>query len=121
MKTILLIDNDHTVIENVTELLENYGYHVIGATESQAGIREARDKAPDLILCDIILPLVDGFGVLSALKDDPVTRDIPFIFLSALSSDAFYNRSQDMGAIDLIEKPFSMRQLLQSVQMALGD
>lgn len=116
-----MIDNDPIVIENVTELLEDFGYRVISTEDSQKGIQMARSDAPDLVVCDILLPVVDGFGVLETLKESADTKDIPFVFLSALDSEVLQRRSLEMGALELIQKPFSMRYLLQVVRQALGD
>ena len=83
MKTILLIEDDRALRENTEELLELSGYSMITAPNGKIGIQLAKEKLPDIIVCDIMMPEVDGYGVLKDLSSDEKTKHIPFIFLSA--------------------------------------
>jgi len=81
MKTILLIEDDTALRENTAELLELSDYEVLTAPNGRVGVEKAKKQTPDIIVCDIMMPELDGYGVLEALSYDTVTNQIPFIFL----------------------------------------
>ncbi|SFM71198.1 cAMP-binding domain of CRP or a regulatory subunit of cAMP-dependent protein kinases [Chitinophaga sp. YR627] len=119
MPTILLIeDNDH-VRENTAEILELANYKVLTAPEGKTGIRLAEEHKPDLIICDLTMPILDGFGVLHLLSKKPELSYIPFIFLTARSERADIRKGMDMGADDYITKPFDPLELLNSIERRL--
>ena len=88
MKKILLIEDDVTVRENTAELLELSNYEVVTAPDGKKGVDKAKEEIPDIIVCDIMMPELDGYDVLSRLSEDPTTKGIPFIFLSAKTEQA---------------------------------
>ncbi len=119
MKTILLIDDDAEMLANTEELLELEGYRVATAASGPSGVELARKLAPDLVLCDVAMPQLDGFGVLRTLGQEPGTAAIPFIFLSARSERSDVRKGMELGADDYLTKPFTARELLDSVETRL--
>jgi CRP/FNR family cyclic AMP-dependent transcriptional regulator len=115
MKEILLIDDDPDMRQNTSEILELEGYRVIKAENGERGVELARLEAPDLVLCDIAMPELDGYGVLRALGQEIRTAGLPFIFLSAKADRADVRKGMDLGADDYLTKPFTARELLDSV------
>lgn len=119
MKKILVIEDETSVRENLVELLKSEDYLPIEARDGEEGVRAAWDTLPDLILCDINMPRLDGFGVLSRLRRDPTTATIPFIFLSARVEREDMRRGMSLGADDYIMKPFTIDDVLSAVQLRL--
>ena len=115
MKNILLIEDNLEIRENITEILELDGYLVIVATDGGMGHALATEKIPDLILCDIMMPVLNGYEVLKELKQNPLTSKIPFIFISASTEKKDIQVGLDMGASAYIRKPFEMEELLHAV------
>lgn len=115
MKTILLIEDNPDIRENAAEILELSNYRVLVAENGKLGLEMALQHHPDLILCDIMMPVLDGYGVLHALQRNEHTRNTPFIFLTAKTERMDYRKSMDMGADDFITKPFSGTELLNAV------
>jgi len=121
MKGIIVLIEDNTdVRENIAEILELDGYEVHAATNGKEGVRLVRDQNPDLVICDIMMPELDGYGVLHMLNRDPKTAHIPFIFLTAKSEREDFRKGMNLGADDYITKPFEELQLLDAVQMRLN-
>lgn len=119
MKKILLIEDNEELRENTAELLELSGYSVEQAPNGKEGVRKAREVKVDLIICDIMMPEMDGYGVLFALSKDPELVRIPFIFLTAKSDRSDFRRGMNMGADDYIAKPFNDIELLDAVESRL--
>jgi|SRR5690554_6814256 len=120
MKTILLIEDDTALRENTAELLELSGYKVITAPNGKNGIEIARQHLPNIIICDIMMPEVDGYGVLEAVTSDDTTRHIPFIFLSAKTEHKEIRKGMDLGADDYLTKPFDEDELMSAVESRLA-
>ncbi|WP_300436865.1 response regulator [Christiangramia sp.] len=120
MKNILLIEDDITVRENTAELLELSDYEVATAANGRQGIDKARASHPDIIVCDVMMPEVDGYGVLEALSNDPETANIPFIFLSARTEHKDIRKGMDLGADDYLTKPFDEEDLLSAIESRLA-
>lgn len=120
MKKILLIEDDVTVRENTAELLELSNYKVITASDGKKGVAKAKEEIPDIIVCDIMMPELDGYGVLSSLSKDSATSGIPFIFLSAKTEHKDVRRGMDLGADDYLTKPFEEEDLLSAVESRLA-
>ncbi len=120
MKTILLIEDDVVLRENTAELLELSNYKVIIAPNGKVGISSAKTENPDIIICDIMMPEVDGYGVLEALAHDDKTKHIPFIFLSAKTEHKEIRKGMDMGADDYLTKPFDEEELLSAIESRLA-
>lgn len=119
MKKILVIEDETSVRQNLVELLCAENYQPIEACDGEEGVRLAWDALPDLILCDINMPRLDGFGVLSRVSRDPATAAIPFIFLTARVERADLRRGMSLGADDYITKPFSINDVLTAVEKRL--
>lgn len=119
MKTILLIEDNLEMRENTAEILELAKFKVITAQNGKEGVKLADSKKPDLIICDIMMPELDGYGVLHMLGKDPVTASIPFIFLTAKAEKGDYRKGMGMGADDYLTKPFDDTELLNAVETRL--
>jgi len=119
MKTILLIEDNTDVRENTAEILELASYKVLQAENGKIGVEMAQKNMPDLIICDIMMPVLDGYGVIHLLNKSAVTASIPFIFLTAKSERPDYRKGMEMGADDYITKPFDDVELLRAVESRL--
>ncbi|HEY9665200.1 MAG TPA: response regulator [Coleofasciculaceae cyanobacterium] len=115
MKKILVIEDEIFIRENLIELLEIEGFEAIGAENGTQGVQLAKERQPDLILCDVMMPELDGYGVLSALREDTVTAMIPFMFLTASADRSNLQRIREMGMNDYILKPFNVDQFLSAI------
>jgi len=120
MKRLLLIEDDVILRENTAELLELSDFEVITAPNGKIGIELAKHQLPDIVVCDIMMPEVDGYGVLEALAQDVATRYIPFIFLSAKTERKDVRKGMDMGADDYITKPFTEDELISAIDSRLA-
>ncbi|MCC3156027.1 response regulator [Hymenobacter sp. 15J16-1T3B] len=120
MKTILLIEDHEPMRENTAEILELAGYRVVQAADGKRGVELARSAVPDLVMCDVMMPELDGFGVLHILHQDPTTTDIPFLFLTAKAGHDDLRRAMNAGADDYLTKPFDDTVLLDAVAMRLS-
>ncbi len=116
MKKILLIEDNPEIRENTSEILELDGYQVIAAENGKIGIEIAIRELPDLIICDIMMPVLDGYSVLHLLSKNPDTENIPFIFLTAKADRGDYRKGMEMGADDYITKPFEDVELLNAIE-----
>jgi DNA-binding response OmpR family regulator len=119
MKKILLIDDNMELRENTAEILELANYKVITATNGKAGVEATLREAPDLIICDIMMPELDGYGVLHLLQKNPAARNTPFIFLTAKTEHKDLRKGMESGADDYITKPFTGIELLSAVESRL--
>ncbi len=119
MKKILVIEDEAPIRENILELLEAEDFEGFGAENGLAGIQLARANQPDLILCDLMMPEMDGYSVLTQLRADPVTASIPFIFLTALSNRTHLRTGMELGADDYLTKPCTPDELLRAIQTRL--
>ncbi|MBK8020109.1 MAG: response regulator [Chloroflexi bacterium] len=120
MTTVLVIEDESVLRREVVDLLTFEGYDVVEAADGREGLREALLHLPDLIISDILMPNLDGHGVLRGLRANPTTRDIPFIFLTAKSNtydDA--GKSQDLGVCAFVSKPFTFNELVEAIQACL--
>ena len=116
MKKILLIEDNTDIRENTAEILSLSNYKVIMAENGKAGVELALKEKPDLIICDIMMPVLDGYGVLHMLHKNPEVKHTPFIFLSAKAERTDVRRGMELGADDYITKPFSGTELLNAVE-----
>lgn len=119
MKKILVIEDNTAVRENIAEILELSSYNVITAEDGMMGIKQVLLTKPDLILCDIAMPEMDGYGVLHMLRRNPDVKHTPFIFLTAKTERSDFRAAMEQGADDFITKPFSATELLQAVESQL--
>jgi CRP-like cAMP-binding protein/ActR/RegA family two-component response regulator len=116
---ILLIEDNAEMAENISCILELAHYNVICAPNGKVGVDMAQHKHPDLILCDIMMPELDGYGVIHILGNDPDTASIPFIFLTAKSDKGDFRLGMNLGADDYIVKPFDGLDLLKVIEVRL--
>ncbi|MEG4912948.1 MULTISPECIES: response regulator [unclassified Microcoleus] len=119
MAKILVIEDEEAIRENILELLEAENFEGIGAINGKVGIKLAIEKIPDLILCDMMMPEVDGHGVIKALRSEPLTATIPFIFLTAKADKVDVRRGMELGADDYITKPCTPQELLKAIAIRL--
>lgn len=119
MKKILVIEDNDAIRENTAEILELANYKVFTAGNGKTGIETAFRERPDLIICDIMMPLLDGYGVLHLLRNNPATRNTPLIFLTARSEKADMRMGMEQGADDYITKPFEETELLHAIESRL--
>jgi CheY-like chemotaxis protein len=119
MKSILVIEDHQEVMENIGEILELAGYDVHLAPDGKRGIELATRHLPDLILCDVMMPELDGFGVLKIIRANDRTQNIPFIFLTAKSEKEDFRKGMGLGADDYIAKPFDDVDMLRTIEMRL--
>jgi DNA-binding response OmpR family regulator len=119
MKRILLIEDNKDMRENTSEILSLSGYDVLTAKNGKEGVELAIAEKPDLIICDIMMPVLDGFGVLHALSKNEAASSIPFIFLTAKAEKSDLRKGMEMGADDYLTKPFDDIELLNAVETRL--
>jgi CheY-like chemotaxis protein len=119
MSRILVIDDNTDIRENTAEILSLAGYETHTAENGKKGIEAAIKQKPNLIICDIMMPELDGYGVLHLLKKNPETENIPFIFLTAKAERNDFRKGMEMGADDYITKPFDDLELLKAVEIRL--
>ena len=115
MKTILVIEDEREVRENVAEILKLEDFNVITAEDGSIGVQLARKYRPDLILCDIMMPHLDGYGAIAALRQQETTATIPLIFLTAKAERRDLRRGMELGAHDYLTKPFTPKELRNAV------
>lgn len=117
--TIMVIEDNAAIRGNVVEILEMAGYIVLSADNGKTGVDLIFEQTPDVILCDIMMPELDGYGVLYLLNKNPVTSHIPFIFLTAKAEHIDLRKGMEMGADDYLTKPFDHIELLNAVESRL--
>ncbi|MGZ5245590.1 MAG: response regulator, partial [Flavitalea sp.] len=119
MKKILVIDDNTDIRENTAEILDLAGYKTLTAENGKRGVEIALLEKPDLIVCDIMMPDLDGYGVLHLLKKNSDTENIPFIYLTAKTERGDFRKGMEMGADDYITKPFDDLELLRAIEIRL--
>ncbi|TGE24817.1 response regulator [Hymenobacter aquaticus] len=120
MKTILLIEDNELIRENTAEILELSGYHVLTAENGKIGVERALATKPDLVVCDIMMPVLDGYGVLQIFNQNPQLAGVPFIFLTAKTERTDQRRGMELGADDYLTKPFDEAELLSAISGRLN-
>ncbi|MBS1947862.1 MAG: response regulator [Bacteroidetes bacterium] len=119
MKKILVIDDNDMIRDNITEMLSLANYKTFSAANGKEGVEIALREKPDLIICDIMMPVLDGYGVLYMLQKNKSVQSIPFIFLTSKSDKTDFRKGMEMGADDYITKPFDSIELLNAVESRL--
>src|SRR5262245_28137415 len=115
MKKILVVEDEAQMRKNMELILKHEGFAVVSAADGGQGIVLAKRELPDLILCDVMMPEVDGYGVLGALRAERATETIPFIFLTAKSDATEVRAGMNLGADDYLTKPVSVDDLLGAI------
>ena len=119
MKRILVIEDEPEMRRNITALLRYYDYEPIAAENGRAGVEAIRREKPDLILCDVMMPELDGYAVLQALQSDAALARIPFIFLTAKGEKEDLRSGMNLGADDYLTKPVANADLIQAIETRL--
>jgi CRP-like cAMP-binding protein len=119
MKKILLIEDNIDMRENIAEILELANFEVLTAENGKKGVELAKKELPNLIICDIMMPKLDGYGVIHILSRNPDTAGIPFIFLTAKSDKSDIRKGMNLGADDYLTKPFEEMELLDAIESRL--
>jgi len=119
MIKILVIEDEVLLRANTVQILAFEDFHTIEAENGLLGVQLAQEQLPDLILCDVMMPELDGYGVLVALRQNPLTSAIPFIFTTAKASHADLCQGMELGADDFLSKPFSADELLAAISTQL--
>ena len=120
MTTILLIEDNDVIRNNTAEILTLTGYGVQTAENGKVGVEKALENRPDLVICDIMMPVLDGYGVLHIFNRNPQLSGIPFIFLSAKIERSDFRKGMDLGADDYLTKPFEESELLSAIEGRLS-
>jgi signal transduction histidine kinase len=115
MKKILVIEDDRSIRESILSLLQGSGFDAIAAENGKVGVQAARKHLPDLIVCDVVMPELDGYGALAALRQQPETATIPFIFLTSMSERDHFRQGMELGADDYLTKPCTSEELLKAI------
>ena len=115
MKKILIIEDEGDTRDMFVEALVEEGFEAFGAKNGQVGIHQTLEYHPDLIICDVTMPDLDGYQVLTTLRQTASTATIPFIFMSALSDEAERHKAMQLGADDYLSKPCTVEQLLEAI------
>lgn len=116
MKKILVIEDNADILENIAEMLQLANYDVLVAPDGKAGLETAFSEMPDIILCDIVMPILDGYGVLQSIQNNETTKNIPFIFLTARTEKSDIRLGIDLGARAYLTKPFTIIELLDAIE-----
>jgi diguanylate cyclase len=117
---ILVIEDEAPIRANILKILNFKGYETVAAEDGEIGIQQAKRHLPDLIVCDVMMPQLDGYGVLYALRQDPETSAIPLVFLTAKADRADFRQGMNLGADDYLTKPFTSAELLETVSARLA-
>jgi two-component system, sensor histidine kinase and response regulator len=120
MKRILIIDDDAAMQSLAAKLLQSRGFQTLCAGDGREGVEQARKHVPDLIICDVQMPHMDGYQTLAALQQDPVTATIPFIFLTAVTGHQNQRYAMGLGADDYLTKPYTVKELMAAVTTRLN-
>ena len=119
MKKVLVIDDTEDIRNIISESLELYGFSALSAEDGESGINLAKQEIPDLVICDINMPKVDGYATLASLREDERTATIPFIFLTGATDKVTMRKGMELGADDYLTKPFTHKELLAAVNTRL--
>jgi len=122
MKTILFIEDEATLQKTLGEVLTKEGYQVISALDGEIGLRMAKEKKPNLILLDLILPKMNGFEVLKKIKEDAEIKDIPIIVLTNLESMEDIQKALELGAATyLVKANYSLEELIEKIKKTISE
>jgi CheY-like chemotaxis protein len=121
MTKVLVVEDENLIRESILEILNTRGFTAIGAEDGPRGLQLAKEFVPDLILCDIRMPGLDGYEVLTALRQDPLTANIPLIFITAETIQTVVSKGEGLGANGYLNKPFTTAKLLEAINLEQGD
>ncbi|MBU0502271.1 MAG: response regulator [bacterium] len=118
-RKILIIDDEPDMVEMISMRLKAFNYETISAGNGEEGIKIANQQKPDLILLDLMMPVMDGYETCKQLKEDDKTKKIPIIILTAVGKADSVSRSMEIGAVDYISKPFEPKTLMEKIRKVL--
>lgn len=121
MKTVLIVDDQPQISKILNEVLTKSGYETVLAFNGEAGYQKALEIKPDMIIMDVMMPIMSGFESAKKIKSVPELSDIPLVFLTAKGQDSDREEAEKLGAFAFVTKPFSPKQLLQLVQNKIGN
>ena len=121
MKKVLVIEDNQDVRENIADIIELENYKVITAENGKIGVEKAFQNVPDIIICDIMMPELDGYDVFKHLSVNPKMASVPFVFLTAKAEKEDMRKGMNLGADDYLTKPFSTRDILKRVQEMMNE
>ncbi|HBE59896.1 MAG TPA: response regulator [Cyanobacteria bacterium UBA11159] len=121
MKKILIIEDERFIRDNLIELLEIEGFSALGSENGKMGVALAETYQPNLILCDVMMPELDGYGVFAEMRSNPLTANIPFLFLTASADMNNIEKIKELGMNEYILKPFNVESFLQTIEKYLTD
>lgn len=121
MTTILVIEDEPQIRANIVEILELADYQALEASDGEEGVKQALTHSPDLILCDVMMPRMDGYDVLATLRQNHYTDTVPFIFLTARAERGDQRHGMELGADDYLTKPFTPEELLHAIESRLAQ
>jgi CheY-like chemotaxis protein len=121
MKKVLVIEDEEFLLERILDILETSGFIAIGAEDGRTGLQLAKQFVPDVILCDVRMPELNGYEVLSVLRQDPTTAMVPFVFLTAENIQNVLRQGQVLGANGYLAKPFTTVELLEAISKEIRD
>ncbi len=116
---VLVIEDDAAIRSNLKLWLTMEGFQVTAAEDGEQGIARAAEAAPQLVICDLLMPGIDGYAVLAALRAAPATRSVPFILLTASADKGEHERSLQEGVTVFMTKPFDLRALKEAIERCL--
>ena len=116
MTRILLIEDNHSLREEIINVLELEGFDVVTAENGRVGLARLEESIPDLVLCDLMMPDMDGYETIEAIRSNPATRTLPVILLTARDDEDCRTKGNEVGANDYVTKPFKIPDLLRAVQ-----
>jgi two-component system sensor histidine kinase/response regulator len=119
MKKILVIEDEQDIRADILKILKYEGFEAIGAENGRIGVQLAKEHLPDLIICDIMMPELNGYHVLAEIRSQPATATIPFIFLTAMATSENLREGMRLGADDYLPKPFTITELMATIQSRL--
>jgi CheY-like chemotaxis protein/anti-sigma regulatory factor (Ser/Thr protein kinase) len=120
MAKILVIEDEAGVRDSIVDILNAEDFIVDSAANGEEGLRQIREFKPDLVICDVMMPVLDGFGVLQQIRQDPALATLPFVFLTAKAERGDFRSGMDLGADDYLTKPFTHDDLLRMIHTRLG-
>ena len=120
MATVLVIEDEAPIRDNLTRFLKLEGFNVETAEDGAQGVVRAQANPPDLIICDLVMPQLDGYAVLSALRQNAVTSAIPFVLVTASADKSERDKSVARGAAHFVTKPFDLKELRAVIRLCLG-
>lgn len=120
MSTVLVIEDEFQILSNLEEILTLSGHTVITAGDGDQGLKLIQAHRPDLVVCDVMMPAMDGYGVLEAMRQNSATAEIPVILLTARAERGDHRRGMELGANDYVTKPFTTEELLKAIDVQLA-